>query len=98
MSKDKSLHLTAKELGLEDNTVIHDSDALASDAGKPDLPWEKKGKFTWGGEFICFLPDDKKDDLLSGYIKLARCTPGEYDSYQWQNFAEKVCFALNNRR
>lgn len=33
MTKDKSLHLTPKQLGLEDNPMIHDADPLASDKG-----------------------------------------------------------------
>lgn len=33
MTKDKSLHLTPKQLGLEDNPMIKDADPLASDKG-----------------------------------------------------------------
>lgn len=36
MSKEKSLHLTPKQLGLADNPMIHDKDPLASDSGNTE--------------------------------------------------------------
>lgn len=37
MAKDKSLHLSQKQLGLADNPIIHDKDPLASDAGETEM-------------------------------------------------------------
>lgn len=36
MPKDKSLHITPKQLGLEDNPMIKDEEPLASDSGEAE--------------------------------------------------------------
>lgn len=44
MTKDKSLHLTPKQLGLKDNPMIKDADPLASDSGETEVDYPSQSE------------------------------------------------------